>query len=207
MSPVSSPSNSSEVAPSINRIFDNCERSRPFRRRKVSPRAQSIAALLTLSLVLLLALTGCTTKAPLPVSASPSGSAIAQSAAQKQELADGKVTYAEYEAAFRRYVACDAKAGYKLSINGQTNEVNNFSVPAAAVDSGIDEKCNKREFDDVDTKWQIGREDTSPQAQAYSKCLLKAGITPKATETEKFDQLEKAHIDPTKCYLSDGDNG
>lgn len=151
----------------------------------------------------LLLLTGCANNSDsTPV---PSPSALVQmSSAQRAALADGKVTYDEYKAAFRRYVACDSKAGYKVLTNGETNEVVDFAVPAAAVDSGVDDRCNHREFWNIDSKWQLSREDTSQQAAAYGKCLQAAGITPKATETEKFHQLQQAHIDPTQCYLNNG---
>jgi hypothetical protein len=136
-------------------------------------------------------------------SATPSPT-YAMSTAEKSELANGTVTYDEYKAAFRRYQACDAKAGYKLLIGGETNEVINYSVPAAAVDSGVDDRCIHTQFWDVDTKWQLARADTSPQSADYSKCLEAAGITPKSTETEKFHQLQQAHIDPTQCYINNG---
>jgi hypothetical protein len=124
------------------------------------------------------------------------------SAAQTAALADGKVTYAEYQAGFRRYVACEAKAGYTVKYTGQTNEVYQYFVPAAAVNSGVDRRCYDSEFNQIDAIWQVSRENTSPQAADYRACLTAAGIKPAATETAMYYQLRKAKIDPAKCVAS-----
>jgi hypothetical protein len=141
-----------------------------------------------------------TAHSPSPSSGSTVTQAAPMSAAQTAALADGKVSYAEYQAGFRRFVACESKAGYAINPSGQINEIYQFMVSAAAVDSGVDARCYASEFKQIDEIWQVSREDTSPQAAAYRACLIKGGITPAKTETKMYNQLLKAKIDPGKCY-------
>ena len=86
--------------------------------------------------------------------------------------------------------------------NGESNKLLLFSVPDAAVQSGVDDHCYPSEFQWVDTIWQDKRANYSNSARAYAACLTKVGIKPKATEQEKLKQLERAHIDPGECYPS-----
>lgn len=132
------------------------------------------------------------------------------STAQQAELAHDPVTYDDYKAAFRRFSSCLAAKGYTIMGNGNSNEVIQYGVPAAAVDSGLMDKCYSYQFQWIDSIWQASRADTSNQAKAYAMCLTAEGTTPKKTESEKYDQLKKANIDPYMCYTKhfpDGDNG
>jgi hypothetical protein len=121
------------------------------------------------------------------------------SKAQQEALSDGKITYAEYQAGWRRYVECDAKAGYRIINITETNEVYQGGVPATAVKSGIDTTCYDREFKQVDIIWQNLRANTSPDAAAYRACLLSKHVTPATTEQAMYFQLLKLKIDPNKC--------
>ncbi|MET4781720.1 hypothetical protein [Glaciihabitans sp. UYNi722] len=127
----------------------------------------------------------------------PAGTKMAS--AQRSALADGKVTSAEYHEGFRRFSACLAKGGYTVMALPDKNEVLQYGVPAEAGD--LYEKCLSREFEWVETVWQLSRADTSNQAKAYAVCLKEKGITPKKTEDAKYAQLEAAHIDPSDCYV------
>lgn len=76
------------------------------------------------------------------------------SVAQQAGLADGTVTAEEYEQAFQRYAGCLAAAGYPLQEVDKSEPVYYFSVPGAAVDSGVDAGCYFAEFSEVSSLWQ-----------------------------------------------------
>ncbi len=77
----------------------------------------------------------------------------------RDSLADSHVSSDEYELAFRRYEACLATEGYELLIEDDgTTPVIEYSVPAAAVDTGVDDVCYYENFYLVDTAWQVQSE-------------------------------------------------
>ena len=121
------------------------------------------------------------------------------SADQKAALADKKVTYDEYLAGWNRYVACEADAGYTVTKTDETNQVISGQVPDGAVQSGVDAKCYDAEFAQIDTIWQISREDTSPQANAFRECLEAHNVKPAKTERKMIEQLESNGIDRDAC--------
>jgi hypothetical protein len=118
---------------------------------------------------------------------------------QKDALADNVVTRDEYVAGYRRYVACVAAGGYQIVELGEKNEVFDFAVPAAAVDAGVNDQCMDKEFWYISSMWQASREDTSPEAEGYAKCLRAKGIEPAKHAADRYDQVIKAGLDPHKC--------
>ncbi len=158
---------------------------------------------LPIAVLVLLLLAGCAAQ-PVASNAAQGASegSVSMSAAQVAALSDHKVTYAEYEAGWRRYIACDAKAGYVVRDLGESNEVHHGAIPEAAVNSGVDAKCYGREFKQIDTVWQTSRENTSSVAQAYRECLVAAGVTPQASEGAMYAQLQKINVDPHQCVVS-----
>jgi hypothetical protein len=147
-------------------------------------------------------LSGCASSGVAPASTASPSSGVSISATQKKALADNKVTYDEYEAGWRRYVACEADAGYTVKKLTEVNQVIQGTIPDAAVKSGVDAKCYEREFKQLDQIWQVSRENTSPQAQQLHECLIKHGQTPEATLAKMVDQLRKLGIDPASCLTS-----
>ena len=65
------------------------------------------------------------------------------------------MTKAEYHAGFERYKACLADQGFLLSVADVTGPIISYTVPAAAVDSGVDQPCYKRHFRLLDIMWQF----------------------------------------------------
>jgi|GEM_PF-762435 hypothetical protein len=124
------------------------------------------------------------------------------SAEQLAALADDKITYDEYVAAYRRYASCVAAGGYQIVEQGQTNQVFHYAVPAAAVDSGVNDTCYDKEFYFVDSQWQVSVEDTSDEARRYAECLNAKGITPAEHAKDRYQQLLDAGIDPQACLSS-----
>jgi hypothetical protein len=121
------------------------------------------------------------------------------SSMQDAEMADGTVTRAEYLAAFNRYVGCMNGAGYDI-IGADTNAlIIDFSITAAAVDSGVDEFCYGTQFGDVDAAWQVQNEDSSQTAQFVHDCLIANGISPAKKLTDALAQLTAAGIEIGAC--------
>ncbi|MEJ1230136.1 MAG: hypothetical protein WDM88_05160 [Galbitalea sp.] len=114
---------------------------------------------------------------------------IEPSAAQLAEVADGVVTRAEYLAAFNRYAGCLAAAGYPLGNVDESATVLDLSIPGAAVDSGVDNRCYASEWQQVDTLWQLQNWSTSASVVMMRQCLADQGITPAATEDAMWNQV------------------
>ena len=79
--------------------------------------------------------------------------------AQQRAFEDSRVTKAEYHAGFERYKACLADQGYLLSVADVTGPIISYTVPGAAVDSGVDRPCYTRHFRLLDITWQLWHED------------------------------------------------
>lgn len=114
-------------------------------------------------------------------------------------LADGEVTYDEYQEAFRSFSSCMSRAGYELVIHGEENQTIDFSVPSGAVESGVDQQCYDDEFAAVDAAWQLSRIDTSESARILRSCLEGLGIVPAETFAEMNEQLFDSGNDPSVC--------
>jgi hypothetical protein len=154
--------------------------------------------------MLILALAGCSSESSQMQSTvqGPAGPSVKMSKAQTADLADGKVTFDEYKAAMRRYVACDAKAGYTVQVGPlDDNDQYQMAIPNAARQSGVDDKCDQQEYFLVSSKWQIAHEDTSQLAIATGKCIAAKGYTPAKTWDERYSQAVKLGIDPAKCEV------
>ncbi len=112
---------------------------------------------------------------------------------------DGDISADEYEAGFRRYRGCLAAAGYDLVINEEFNDTISYGVPAAAVESGVDQECYETEFSKIDEMWQLAREDTSYSAQVLRDCLVANGVTPEDTMEELVEQIRESGIALESC--------
>jgi len=142
----------------------------------------------------LLMLAGCAASSPAAKTV-PLHSGI--SSEQRSAMKDGKVDRDEYLAGFRRYSACVADKGFKVEKLGDDNEVITYRVAGDGVKASDD--CYNLEFYEVDRTWQLSREDTSPDAAAYSACLTAHHITPEPTYAGMMSQLVKANIEPADC--------
>lgn len=121
------------------------------------------------------------------------------SPAQASALADDDVSSDEYQESFRRYSDCLESEGYTLKIDKEVNSSIRFSVPAAAVDSGVDATCYGLEFQQVDMTWQIAHQDTSDDTKRLRECLVANGIEPKDTTEQISQQLVDAGIALESC--------
>ena len=124
---------------------------------------------------------------------------VERSVEQESALVDGDVTVDEYRAGFRRFEACIEAEGYMLGNVEVGDVLIDYGVPDAAVQSGVDEKCYVKEYELVDTEWQLKNEDSSYTAEVVAQCLAEHGITPAETLAEKWDQLEAAGVEFEEC--------
>jgi hypothetical protein len=118
--------------------------------------------------------------------------------AQRAELADGVVTYDEYQAAFQRMNACIEADGYELLIEPEVNQMIQARIPDAAFPSY--QRCYDPEFSMVDATWQIYREDFGADTQALAECLVARGEEPALTWVGRYQQFAALGLDPmTDC--------
>ncbi|MGO4536735.1 hypothetical protein [Leifsonia sp. 2MCAF36] len=134
----------------------------------------------------------------------PAHSAIEQSISgqQRDALKDGRITWDEYQSAFKAYAACLTKKGYEL-VNPQVkDDLMDFGVPGAAVESGADETCYAYNWGQVDGVWQIDHEDTSESAQIVAHCLQVNGYTPAEKYQDNLELLKTHGIDIADCPVN-----
>ena len=74
-----------------------------------------------------------------------------------------------------------------------------YSIPLEADESGVDAPCYEREFDDVDTVWQLAHEDVSWSAHVARQCVIAAGLTPHEKMADNIKELDDANVDTTTC--------
>ncbi len=122
----------------------------------------------------------------------------AWSAEQTAEMADGTVTFVEYHEAFRRFANCMSEGGSRVAFVDKREDRIDYSVPSAAVDSGLDEICYEREFGAVDMSWQIANPDPELVAM-YRQCLISQGMAVPDTADEMVNALLDSGIDPGSC--------
>jgi hypothetical protein len=138
-----------------------------------------------------------------------------QSEAQKQALADGRVTFDEYEAGFLRYKDCVASAGYPLT-NVQFDSATQLyraDVAGAAVDGGADDQCYRREFEALDKSWQANTDRPGnfdlKVIGWYRDCLAKAGVSlpDDRPGVNYLDLMHENGLDPLACIKEHGGGG
>lgn len=76
------------------------------------------------------------------------------SEAQAAEIDDRVITQEEYDAAFERFRECMRAGGFDIGGGYKVDGVNEYSVSSEAVDSGLDEECDDREYYFTDVLWQ-----------------------------------------------------
>ncbi|GAA2239424.1 hypothetical protein GCM10010401_09840 [Rarobacter faecitabidus] len=116
---------------------------------------------------------------------------------QLEALADGEVTYDEYQEAAQRLKACTDAAEVKFEFMGEENQVIQYWVEAG--DEAFDKKfndCYDTQFAALDDLWQDYRMNWGPEAAALSECIREKGAEPRLLISEKYEQLEQLGMDP-----------
>lgn len=114
-------------------------------------------------------------------------------------LADGKVTFDEYDAGYRRYKACMKKAGYDIQDMGIKDQVYDYRLTDEAYKSAAQATCYKSEFQDLDAQWQVANQDNSEGARILAECLTKQGLPVPDTFEERLKVLDDNGIDAVTC--------
>jgi hypothetical protein len=122
------------------------------------------------------------------------------SAAQRAELADGVVTFDEYQAAFQRLKTCMEAKGYTIETVGMTNQLIDYRYRGVADPAYT--TCYSLEFAFVDSEWQTYRENFGKNAQFLGECLRERGIEPGVTYNERDAQLLEIGVDPVSGCLN-----
>ncbi|MCU1506913.1 MAG: hypothetical protein JWP05_1882 [Microbacteriaceae bacterium] len=119
------------------------------------------------------------------------------SAAQTAAMSDGKVTRAEYLAAFNRYAGCMTAAGYPLQAVPDDYVYYPYAITDDAVSSGADDRCYPSEFQQVDAAWQLYVQD------AVAACLVARSAEPLSpgsnSITDLLEQLLPLHLTFDQC--------
>jgi hypothetical protein len=102
---------------------------------------------------------------------------------QRDALSDGVVEFEEYEAGFARFNDCVSGAGYPLASVRLVPEsqLYDFRVPAAATDTGVEDRCYEAEWAGLDRAWQLSPERPRPPGEVtveavMTACLQEAGV-------------------------------
>ncbi|SEA42266.1 hypothetical protein [Leifsonia sp. 21MFCrub1.1] len=140
-----------------------------------------------------LSLAGCSATAP----AASAGPSI--SPQQAAALADGEVTWDEYEAGYNAFEACMADRGYPIVDKRRNGYLIEGGIPGAAVNAGIDAECYDYYWGQVDGNWQVAHDDVSYTARWLANCLRSKGITPKEKKADNADLLKANGIELTDC--------
>lgn len=144
----------------------------------------------------LFALSGCAAGPSASTAPSVASSISPQQAAA---LADGTVTWDEYEAGYNAFEACMADRGYPIVDKRRNGYLIEGGIPGAAVDAGVDAECYDYYWAQVDGKWQVAHDDVSYTARWLANCLRSKGITPKEKKADNADLLKANGIELTDC--------
>jgi hypothetical protein len=144
----------------------------------------------------LLVVSGCSATADgTTVNAPPTASAE-----QIAALEDNVVTEDEYDAGWRRFVACLADNGYTVMDLGKPSSVHEGGIPDAAVRSGADEECYAREYSEVDRIWQTNNPPRTIVSDWLIACLTEAGIDDTSGNEEELKQrMKDSGLDVGEC--------
>ncbi len=94
-----------------------------------------------------------------------------------------------------------------LGIADGTGPLIRYTVPAAAVDTGVDQPCYEKHFRIVDIMWQLKHADETQDAEnlrALNACLVENGEQPGADLDHAVGLMGDAHLSEQECGLWPG---
>lgn len=154
---------------------------------------------------LLLLLAGCAASSSIAEAADKSSAAEVAEAADKPSAAqvaelEGGVTEAEYQAAFDRFSGCMSAAdAHLISVQKKNGYLITYSYSAEKHSDGTYERCYVKEFEQVDTEWQLANFDRSESAKMMRECLAANGVSPAERAEDLAAQAETAGLDLSEC--------
>jgi hypothetical protein len=144
-------------------------------------------------------LSGCSGSAATAVEVNAPAVAVAPSPFQLRALEDGVVDRSEYVEGFANYQGCMAAVGYYVSVLDGQSTIIDMRIPAAAVESGVDDGCYRSEFSAVDEGWQLANQDQRADGVLLDACLEEHDLPVPNTRQEKVDALLSAGVELATC--------
>lgn len=95
---------------------------------------------------------------------------------------------ADYERAVNAYRSCLRKSGIDVALSVDPSDARLFQwfVPAAAVDSGLDDWCYRTHLEAIDVKWQEIVRGPGPSPADVAQCAIEHGL---AKSGSSFDEV------------------
>lgn len=169
------------------------------------------------ALALMVTLSGCSNDEEVPEAGTvavhnpepepffPELESVPMSAEQQAALADGIVTEEEYLAGFDRYRACVRDRGFDLELVERRGPFMSYAHSEEARPDA--DECFWREYQELDTSWQLGHQEDTEQFAAVNYCLEVEGHATGSTMAEAENLLAEAGITFPDCidrWVADG---
>jgi hypothetical protein len=90
---------------------------------------------------------------------------------QRSALMDGEITRREYIDGFNAFESCMNEEGFQLTSEREVAGIFEFSIPDAAVKSGVDQRCYLTHFMFVDATWQYENSEERVFIERVNRCL------------------------------------
>lgn len=117
------------------------------------------------------------------------------SPAQTAALADGEVTFEEYDVGFRSFIGCVSDAGMTISEDGIYGQVYKYSYVSGSDREPEFGRCYTYHLENLDREWQMANVDISETTDWLKDCLREQGIEPLTTSDEVHEQFEENALD------------
>jgi hypothetical protein len=123
------------------------------------------------------------------------------SPAQRAEVEDGKVTKAEYDAAYARFRSCMLDEGHDIGDAERDASGDYVPGPTSTDDEASYAKCYEREFMQTDVLWlESHTEDAGDETMNdLRECLTRWGISPATREDDVLEQIYAADKTAFDC--------
>lgn len=148
-------------------------------------------------------LSGCASASAVAAHGEDVPASYEPSTAQVDALADGVVSRVEYLSAFGNYRTCMANGGFPVTVLNDESTIIDLRVPAAAVESGVDDRCYQIEFMPVNEAWQLANQDQRADNSLLEECLSDRSLSVPETRQEKVDALLEAGVDLSSCLIEE----
>jgi len=148
---------------------------------------------IALTVLVLAALASC--GGPAADEIEPLPTSVVLSPAQTAALADGKVTFDEYDVGFRAFFGCVDDAGITISEDGIYGQVYKYSYLSGSEREPEYGRCYSYHFEYLDREWQMANVDISETTDWLKDCLREQGIEPLTTSADVHRQFEENSLD------------
>ena len=115
---------------------------------------------------------------------------------------DGKIARREYINGFNAFESCMNEDGFSLTSEREVGGIFEFSIPDAAVKSGVDQQCYQTHFAFVDATWQYENGEERAFIERVNRCLGLdggRGVAPLTTRIEAEEALAEGGRNISEC--------